>query len=150
MVVEKTIVSSSCYRDLHSFWSLGIRLMFFEGNEALKHKELLFVAKLFHNCVSGQACTRRRSPRLFFLCYYLNFMFTEMVVQEKPETLNSYQDIMDKENMTPIFANAFSDINVFSNEVIIRLTPCVIQSLISCSAQVYISLSDLEHINYRE
>ena len=44
-------------------------------------------------------------------------MSTDFVVQEKPETLNSYQDMMNRENMTPYFVDALSDINVFSDEV---------------------------------
>ena len=67
---------------------------------------------------SGQMISLTMTVGFFFLsCCYMNLMSTEMVVQEKPETLNSYQDMMNKQNMTPVFVDGLSDINVFSDEV---------------------------------
>ena len=70
------------------------------------------------NNKSGRLISFTMTIGFFFVfAYYLNLMSTEMVVQEKPETLNSYQDMMNRENMTPYFVDALSDINVFSDEV---------------------------------
>ena len=67
---------------------------------------------------SGQIISLTMTVGFFVLsCCYMNLMSTEMVVQEKPETLNSYQDMMNKQNMTPVFVDGLSDINVFSDEV---------------------------------
>ena len=70
------------------------------------------------NNKSGRLISFTMTIGFFFVfAYYLNLMSTEMVVQEKPETLNSYQDMMNRENMTPHFIDGFTDIDVFSDEV---------------------------------
>ena len=70
------------------------------------------------NDKSGRLISFTMTIGFFFIfAYYLNLMSTEMVVQEKPETLNSYQDMMNRENMTPHFIDGFTDINVFRDEV---------------------------------
>ena len=67
---------------------------------------------------SGRTISLTMTVGFFVLsCCYMNLMSTEMVVQEKPETLNSYQDMMKRQNMTPVFVDGLSDINVFSDEV---------------------------------
>ena len=55
------------------------------------------------NNKSGRLISFTMTIGFFFVfAYYLNLMSTEMVVQEKPETLNSYQDMMNRENMTVV------------------------------------------------
>ena len=54
----------------------------------------------------------------FFLIsvFYLNLMSTDLVILEKPVTMNSYQDLMNFPDMTPGFIEAMPDINEFRDE----------------------------------
>ena len=44
-------------------------------------------------------------------------MNSDLVFQEKPQTLNSYQDLIDRKKITLYFVDGISDITQFSEEV---------------------------------
>ena len=53
----------------------------------------------------------------FFLLtnIYFGCMSTDLVTVTKPSVINSYQDIMNRPNMTPVFATVLSDTKVFED-----------------------------------
>ena len=52
----------------------------------------------------------------FFLTnIYFGLMSTDLVTVEKPPVISSYQDIMNKPNMTPVFAASMSDTQEFED-----------------------------------
>ena len=54
----------------------------------------------------------------FFLIsiFYLNLMSTNLVIIEKPITMDTYEDLMSFPNMTTVFMEALPDINEFREE----------------------------------
>ena len=53
----------------------------------------------------------------FFLLttIYFGLMSTDLVTVAKPSVINSYEDIMNRPNMTPVFVTVFSDIQEFED-----------------------------------